>query len=121
MKEFRYFPYGVWCSHVLGPFRIRPINVNDNYGCDGDDSDYNKGEDDVEGDKNQDTMMNQGRRMGGRGGRNDLPFLSYLWVYFTALACLKPKFMEKKDRMIYLIFTSLAISYLSVNLIHAIE
>lgn len=95
--------------------------MNDNYDCDGDDSNYNKGEDDVEGDKNQDTMMNQGRRMGGRRGRNDLPFLSYLWVYFTALACLKPKFMEKKDRMIYLIFTSLAISYLSVNLIHAIE
>lgn len=42
--------------------------MNDNYGCDGDDSDYNKGEDDVEGDKNQDTMMNQGRRMGGIGG-----------------------------------------------------
>ena len=41
--------------------------MNDNYGCDGDDSDYNKGEDDVEGDENQDTMMNQGRRMGGRG------------------------------------------------------
>ena len=42
-------------------------------------------------------MMNQGRRMRWKGGgRNDLPFLSYLWVYFTALACLKPKFMEKK-------------------------
>ena len=42
--------------------------MDDNYGCDGDDSDYNKGEDDVEGDKNQDTMMNRGRRMRGKGG-----------------------------------------------------
>ena len=76
-------------------------------------------EDDVEGDNNKDAMMNQGRRI-GRGEGGVLIFLSIGPVSFNS-SLFETKIHVSKDRMIYSIFTSLAISYLGVRFIHAIE
>ena len=64
--------------------------------------------------------MNQGRRIGRGEGGGVLIFLSIGPVSFTS-SLFETKIHVSKDRMIYSIFTSLAISYLGVRFIHAIE
>ena len=61
--------------------------------------------------------MNQGRRMEG----GEWSPISIVRVDLFTPSLSETKIHVRKDRMTYLIFTSLAISYLSVNLIHAIE